>query len=548
LPIIKPPIFLRGSGPNLGRWMRYLASGEKREIASLRDGFGKEIDSEDAIERLGGRYHSYWTSIVAPSENECSILITRYGGDLEQATLRHGEALSSRIQKELKLQTPPIFAFHVEAVRDTEGRDTGRKRFHFHFTGEGDAGNRLYGKDGVLQRCWDREWDPDRKPILDWNEHRNYLRLKKELLALGQEQRQLLKDRREALKGLSDPAARRAVHDRFRDREIALATRRHGLEVETCGARYGARLDRGSVHHQAELEKVHHRRTAALNRAQFRGKDRRPLLDNQRAVGRGVSVAKRQALRLALKAQRLLQTAMAAPGPHDRSADKALETLRPVEALAKSAASELVSGTLEVGAEAARAAAMAATKGGLRVASASAKLGAGLVLALPTGGASLKAGGKEAGKDLAEGAREAGQELGRGAANASREAGKAAGRALGSALSGGLTALPRPAQEAIRAGMEAGKTLARTGRSLVTLDLGGAVGNAVTGGLATSKRAAGLVLEGGQGLPAALRMPIKSGELVPVVGLPLKALRATLDLAATMAPTPKQSAGLDLER
>lgn len=548
MPIIKPPLFLRGSGPNLGRWLRYLASGEKREIASLRDGFGHEIESADAVERLGGRHHSYWSSIIAPSENECSILITRYGGDLERAALRHGEALSARMQRDLKLKTSPIFAYHVEAVRDSDGQDTGRKRFHFHFTSDGEPGNRLYGKDGVLQRCWDREWDPDRKPILDWNEHRNYLRLKKELLALGQEQRQLQKDRREALKGLSGPEARRATHDIFREQEIALATRRHGLEVEACGARYGARRDRGSIHHQAELEKIHHRRTAALNRAQFRGKDRRPLLDYQKTAGRGISVAKRHALRLALNAQRLLQRAMAASGPQDRNANKAMEPLRPVGALAQRAASELVSGTLKVGAEAARAAAMAATKGGLRAAAASAKLGAGLVLALPTGGASLKVGAKEAGKDLAEGAREAGAEFGCGAANASREAGRAAGRALGSALSGGLSALPRPAQEAIRAGLEVGKTLARTGKSLVTLDLGGAVGNAVTGGLATSRRVTGVALDGGQGLPAAVRMPMRAGELVPVVGLPLKALRATLELAASTAPAPKRSAGLDFER
>lgn len=529
--------------------MQYLASGEKRELASLRDGFGNEITPDEAIERFGGNHRNYWTSIASPSEKECSILVDRYGGNLEHAALQHGKALASRIQKELKLKEPPTFAYHVEAIRDENGQDTGRKRFHFHFTGEGQAPNRLYGKDGVLQRSWDREWSPDRKPIRDWDEHRRFRQLKGELLALGKEQRQLLKDRREALKGITDPKAREAVHERFRDREIALITRRHTLEVEACGARYGARLDRGSTHHQAELEKINQRRTAALYRAQLRGKDPRHLVNYQRVAGRGISVAKRQALRVALEAKRLVQRAMEGPSPKDRSAEKALEGLRPVKVVAQRAASELVSGTLKVSAEAIRATAAAATKAGIRATNASVKLGAGLVLAIPTGGASLKAGAEETGKDLVQGAKEAGTELGRGAANASREAGKAAGRALGSALSGGLTALPRPAQEAIRAGAEATKAAVNTGKNLLTLDLGGAVGSAVTGGLATTQHAAGVVLEGTQKLPSVVRMPIKTAEMAPVIGLPLKVLRTVVELTSSLAAkAPTRSTGVELER
>ena len=532
--IFKRPQHRGGKRPPLGELNRYLAKEERRENLLFLDGNGREITAEQATLEAGGYRAEHWHGIIAPSANECEGLTKKHGGNREKAAVEHGKALAARLQTELGSPKKPNVAIHFETGKD------GRPRWHYHLVGEGQAHGRLFGKDGILSRSWDRELHPDRKPILDWAEQWRFLGLKKELRTVIQEQRSLSRERYLALRE-APRSKQQAVRDRFMPREVDLIHRRHRLEIGCAQARYAARGDLGSSAHRTELERVDLRKQAALARTQYRGQDRQAVRRITERTGRAISSAKRQAVRgaqvLIHAAKEVHQAAREAggqPGQPRRGPDP-LRQLASLAHAGNRAVLALAEGTVRAGLEASRSAVMASAKVGARTATASVKMAVGLLAAVPTKGLSLKESGKEAGKDLATGAREASQELAQGTKTLAVEAAHTGGKVLESAGSLGVGMLPKQVQETLKAGISAIKTATVTTKDLVTLDLQGAAGNLLAGGLETSKHLGQAVLSASKELPAVVRLPMKTAEMAPMIGLPIRALRTLTELGASTA-------------
>jgi len=531
--ICKRPKHKGGKRPPLGRLNAYLAKEEKREAVLFLDGQGHEIDASEATKNAGGYNAEHWHGIIAPSHLECSALIERYG-DPKTAAIEHGKALSVRLQTSLKSDRPPNCAIHFEHDKD------GHLRFHYHFVGSGKANGRLFGESGKLSQAWERETNHDRKPITNWHENRLYLETKKELQALQREQRQLSQDRQKALKAVKTPWEKLVVRDRFTTFEIGLVNRRHTLEIKSVNHRYASRNDSMSTAHQIELAKIDSRKASSLARIANRGQNSKTIERMGFATGKGISSAKRGATKglaaIAITARKLHQDLKAASEnsrPHDPTRAK-VEI--PGAEYAKSAALSLLGGAAAITAEAGQASAKAVAKAALYTGKASLKMAVGLVVALPTGGASLAQASQEAGKDLGEGAKAAGQELGTGLKNMASETARSgvnAGKTLGSA---GLGALPPPVQETIRGGIAAGKATVHTLKDALTMDLPGATSNAILGGFETAKHAAGAVMEGAKALPPIVKLPLKVVEMIPLIGLAAKTTRLAIEVAMTTAP------------
>lgn len=240
-------------------WKRrghYLASEHNREKARLLDIEGRPLVPEQAIEVMGGPDAEYHEIIVAPSAAECRTILERVPEDRDRAI----EEAGRRILKAYAEGKPALLAIHEQ-----DGR------FHFHLAVKGPQPERALGKDGTVQRHWNREVFGDEPRILDWDAHQRFRAQKTELLSLLPRQRENDRARIEALRGV--PLIRQAEIARpYEQRARSFIVERHRLEVACLAARYEARGMSGSPRHLAELEAVAFRRTGALRRL-----DRREL-------------------------------------------------------------------------------------------------------------------------------------------------------------------------------------------------------------------------------------------------------------------------------
>lgn len=531
--IFKNPVHKGGKRPPLGRLNDYLAKEEKRETVLFLDGHGKAIDPDLATKEAGGYAAEHWHAIVAPSHLECSSLTQRFGTP-EKAAIEHGKAMAAEIRREIGSEKVPNIAIHFEHDK------LGNLRWHYHFVGEEKANGRLFGEGGKLQKAWDRVAMPDKKPIVNWRENRLYIAAKRDLKDVQIEQRKLSKNRQAALKAIQLPWEKTAIRDRFACKEVALINQRHALETKAANHRYGSRNDSGSLAHRTELSRIDARKATATTRIANRGQDPKAIGRIKSATGRGISSAKRGATKgiaLVANAASKLNEDLKRATEKGRVRDPHhLKVEIPGAHQMKSAALSIVGGALRTAAEAVQATAKAAAKITFHTGKASVKVAIGLVTALPTGGSSLAKASADASKDLAEGATESGKELGTGIKNTSIEAariGADVGKAMGNV---GIGALPRPAQEAIRAGSAATRTAAATFKDVVTLDLTGAASTALIGAGRTLKHAAGATIEGAKTLPPALNLPLKAIEMVPLIGQVVKVAHTAMEMAATVAP------------
>jgi hypothetical protein len=338
------------------------------------------------------------------------------------------------------------------------------------------------------------------------------------------------------------------IERQFKGRELELIRQGQQSELRVLQAHYRALGLEGGVEHKMRAKEVERRAAAATYKVQTRGMDRAAIRRLRQANGKAISVAKRGvtrasglALETAKDALRKIQQQARGADPHarDHSRQKLDEVIRPVTAATKQMASQLVKATVQVGLEAARTAAAAAAKLSIRTASASVKLAGGLVMALPTGGASLGSASTSATQDLVQGATEAGKELGEGSLHTARSAATASKdvlqAGLGSIASLGSDLLPPAAREAIRGLKRSGRTTLAVGKDLLTLDVIGAGGNLASGALEVGKHTAGAVARGAQGLPTVVRMPLRMAEAVPLVGSVAKVARVGMEVGATVS-------------
>lgn len=524
--------------------MQYLATDEsrKREKTFMIDVSGKEIDPHEATRRLGGHFAEHWHGIIALSNNECSELTRIYGGDIEKAALEHGRILAARIQRELGVKNAPMIAIHFESSGEEDGR------WHYHFVSVDKANTMIFGRTGALQKAWDGETHPNRKPILDWKEHQAFLATRVELREVQKELRELARERYTSIRNGRSAGDKQAIRDAYGQREIALIQRRHALEVKGIDHRYASRGDLGSTAHKAELERSNNRRAAAMDRLANRGQNWHATRNVKYAAGRSISAAKRTTQRaVGRTGKKALEVLQKAADRVQATAEKGASPRQqrqriPQEVLAlKGVAQETALGAARTAFEVAKAAANTSAKLAVASAKASVKMTVGLAAAIPTGGASLGKASGEAGRDLAQGAQEAGKEMAKGAKNTAREAGRTAlgsAKALGGA---GLQVLPKEAQELVHGGLQAARTGAAVVRKAVTLDVSGAAMEAVTGGLKTAKHVTAATMEGSKRLPAVVRAPLQLAGKVPLVGQIAKAAEAVTDIAATA------SRGVDFE-
>lgn len=260
MPIIKAawrgPRRGRTKAASWGRRAHYLRAEHGRESAVLLDRNGHEVDTREAVQRLGGSRAAYHESIIAPSDQEVHALAERYQGDEARAAREIGLRIAQRVVKGRDF----ILAIH---------RDKGDQRWHYHLAIRGPPRERLYGPNGNIQRAWNAEWRGREQPIRDWQQHQRWKILREELARVQQEQRALDRERYEAIK----EAPRRdkvAVARVYEEKALELIERRYLLEVMTLGARYAARGTSGSAEHRAEEERAEHRRTGALHRLERR--------------------------------------------------------------------------------------------------------------------------------------------------------------------------------------------------------------------------------------------------------------------------------------
>lgn len=561
--ICKIPRHAGGRAPALGRLITYLAREEKREIAMLLAANGKPIEVAPTIESMGGYHGRHWHAIIALNEHECKELFNRYGKSIEHAAVEHGKRLAQQLMKLTQDKRPPNFAVHFERKPD------GELRFHYHFVGV-ESHAQMRGEYGAIQKAWDREW-PDRRPIVDWREHHEFKRVRRELRDLQKEQRQLNRDRYQALVASPLPQHFRVRLD-FDRQERVLIDRRFELETKAINHRYASRGDLNTPGNVAEIENALQRKTAAIQRLQMRGVSSdisKTSMVLREKAGRAITIGKRTGQQATTKTVRALNSQVAKElirkfkeVSQQRNRDpKAIREGQRIARSVKGVALEASKGVARVGAEIAKAAASASAKLAIRSTAATAKIGAGLVLAIPTGGLSLKAATKEAGHDLAEGGKAAGKELVHGAKNTGKEAARSAaktGMSVARAVNNlSIGALPKHLESAVKAGVGAGKTSAAiakslgkagieatkttvsTAKDLIALDLKGAAKTLAVGTLDTGKQLLGAAAHL-KDLPASLKLATSTIEKIPVIGL--AGTIARLGAEATAATSSAQKA------
>ncbi|MEI6569511.1 MAG: hypothetical protein WCR20_22725, partial [Verrucomicrobiota bacterium] len=269
-PIIKKSQH-RGKDPIARTLFDYLEKEEGREICLLLDASGNPITAEELSREIGGNRAAHWHAIVSPTFQDCAILTERHGGDRQAAAIAQGRAIAQRLERDTGRRV--AFAVHIEE------RD-GKPHFHYHFVGHGEARVRLYGRSGVIQRAWDRAWNPDQKRIQNWSEHRAFIIAQEELRSVQRQMRILGEERRKAIAG-APPERKLEVRESFKEQELALVARRYKLEVLAIDHRYAARNDLGSDRHQAELIDATNRQKGAITRVHHRGLPREALVGSR---------------------------------------------------------------------------------------------------------------------------------------------------------------------------------------------------------------------------------------------------------------------------
>ena len=237
----------RQQAAGLSRRAYYLIAEHDRDSARLLDAEGRALTAQEAIALMGGPQAEYHEVILAPSEAECRAIEARNPGNRQQAIDQSGLRM---------MQTLANGRRHFLAIHEQDGR------FHFHFVIAGPMPERTLGRHGSVQKQWKRELLGDEPRILDWEAHRRFKELRAQLQSVIEVQRDLARQRREAVRE-ADPERKREVAHPFDQRAFALLEARHALELAAVHARYEARGSLGTPRHQAEVEQAEHRHTTA---------------------------------------------------------------------------------------------------------------------------------------------------------------------------------------------------------------------------------------------------------------------------------------------
>jgi len=258
----------RQQAAGLGRRAFYLVAEHDRDSARLLDAEGRVLTAQEAIALMGGPQAEYHEVILAPSEAECRHIEARNPGNRQQAI----EEAGLRV-----IQAQANGRNHFLAIHEQDGR------FHFHLVIAGPMPEQTLGRYGSVQKQWKRELLGDEPRIQDWEAHRRFKELRAQLQSVIEEQRDLARQRREALRE-ADPDRKREAARPFDQRALELLESRHALELAAVHARYEARGSLGTPRHHAEVEQAEHRHTTA-QRSLDRRMQGRALPD--RSQGRG---------------------------------------------------------------------------------------------------------------------------------------------------------------------------------------------------------------------------------------------------------------------
>lgn len=517
MPILKPgftPGFRGRKQP--AAWNRrahYLGSEHDRESALLVGPQGRRLEPAEAIQTLGGPKARYHEVVIAPSEVECRAIQEQDPKDPRQAALDTGLRLAKAYAK----GRPFVLAIHEQ-----EGR------FHYHIAVQGPMRGRTLGPEGQLQRTWDREVLGQDTRIQDWEAHRRFLEVRRQLLDTINAQRRNDQHRSQVLKTVHGPG-RWAAALPFERLAGRLIERRYQLEVRALDARYQARGTRGCARHLAELQQCAHRRTGALRRL-----DRRMAARTLDRVSRGSRVVLGTALQRGVRVGAVLGRGS---GIVLDSALRRVGAPRFVRVSARVGIA-VAGGVFRTALQASLEAARAAARSGLHIGQATAKLALGLLGALPTKGTSLKVLTKESGKDLLA----AGQELGASGARLGLVLG--AGVA-GTAASGARGLVPQEFSSMVQLAGTGLRTTAGTAQDILTLSPLGAAKTVLGGGLDVASTASKAV-KAHAPLPEPLRRAFQAAGWLPLAGPLVKAL----ELATRVAHAALEAArgGMELER
>lgn len=343
------------------------------------------------------------------------------------------------------------------------------------------------------------------------------------------------------------PLSRTYLEARETERLVTLAGQRKALEVSWVNQRHEFGKTIGSSKHQKDLSRVESRHDQTVKRLQERVGQGRGM----KQASRPGSGAKRKAVHIgkrgAKRVSQVLGQAVKEAKDQLKSQAKDLKPKQPenrdlkrLEGGVKSVGREATRAALRASAAAIKAAGKTAWHASYAGASATVKVAAGVVLALPTKGASLKTASQEAGKDLKHGAKKSAQEAARGAKKTCQEALKGAGRtSIATAKGiGGLSKelLPKEAGALLGAAKEAAKSGVEAASKAIRLDLAGAGRTAALGALKTGKAASKAALKSKE-LPATLKTPLKIAEKIPVVGQIATAAKIMVETTSTLAHT-----------
>ena len=503
----------RAQAPTWNRRAHYLASDHDRDSARLLGMAGQELDPSQAIETLGGPRGIYHEIIVAPSTRECETIRARCPEDPQRAAAEAG----NRIAKAYAQGRPYVLAIHEQ-----DGR------FHLHVAVAGSRSEWALGKHGQIQKAWDRESFGDEPRIQDWGAHLRFKEEKARLQEVIRKQKENELQRREAVKRAM-PGHKTEAARPFEVKARELIERRYVTELTAIQARYEARGALGSPRHEAEMEQATQRRTGSMRR-----------LEN-REMHRELGAAKARLGRAADSAGRVANRGTRVVGSIGRAAvDKALKEMgvpAPVRAITRSTMAvgeEALQTALRASLEASKAAAHSS----LHLTQASLKLGAGLVLALPTGGVSLQSAGKEVGQNLAK----AGKEMTQGIARAGAGVGSGVTRI---ATTGVQELLPRELRLATNPAATVARTTVGAVKDVATLSPVALVKTLAVGAFDLTKTTANVA--GVQThLPAPLRQAFKVAGLIPVVGIAAKATELATEVAHTAISA--ASRGMEVDR
>ncbi len=275
----------RHQAATLGPRSFYLISEHDRDSARLLDAEGRALTAQEAIALMGGPQAEYHEVILAPSEAECRHIEARNPGNRQQAIQEAGLRVI-RVQANGRN--------HFLAIHEQDGR------FHFHLVIAGPMPEWTLGRYGSVQKHWRRELLGDEPRIKDWDAHRRFKELRAQLQLVIEEQRDLVRQRREAVRE-ADPDRKREVAHPFDQQALELLDTRHALELAAVHARYEARGSLGTPRHHAEVEQAEHRHTTA-QRSLDRRMQGRALPDRPRGRGSAERALAYGAERLAMGA------------------------------------------------------------------------------------------------------------------------------------------------------------------------------------------------------------------------------------------------------